>query len=296
MARAALTSATLLACAATSALAVGRVSTQRMASRPAHWTSHDNNGEFDNVKSPNKQGAGMDHIHGILEPRVQKIDMATRPGAPDGLQTYRVYLECDPRFTHNIHAIFGDKQMALKISTDDGSDFYHVPAPFGVDVGGVPDALIKVKPEAAVDTWLTVNINEGKSREKLSLIGLQLSPGAPGVLAESTNGVLFLMDPTSDLIKMQGKDIPTPSRPGDVVVLIAQLTVNKGTTFTGHINVQGSFIGKKERPKDKVRKEEGAPDTGNKQSWQEHGICFSNGEAGCSMHVAPAPDYTHDEV
>ena len=32
-------------------------------------------------------------------------------------------------------------------------------------------ALIKVKPEAAVDTWLTVNINEGKSREKLRCLG-----------------------------------------------------------------------------------------------------------------------------
>ena len=52
-------------------------------------------------------------------------------------------------------------------------------------------------------------------------------------------------------------------------ILLAQLTVNRGTTFTGHVNVQGR-----------------RPDGG---SWQEHGVCFSIGK-GCTKHPR------HDEV
>ena len=54
-------------------------------------------------------------------------------------------------------------------------------------------------------------------------------------------------------------------------VLLAQLTVKSGTTFTGHVNVQGK--------------------TQDGGSWQEHGVCFSIGK-GCQKHPRPK----HDEV
>jgi hypothetical protein len=55
-------------------------------------------------------------------------------------------------------------------------------------------------------------------------------------------------------------------------VLLAQLTVKSGTTFTGHVNVQGKTLA-----------------AGG--SWQEHGVCFSIGK-GCQKHPRPR----HDEV
>ena len=64
-------------------------------------------------------------------------------------------------------------------------------------------------------------------------------------------------------------------------VLLAQLTVKSGTTFTGHVNVQGKT------QKTQVHKS-GQLDGG---SWQEHGVCFSIGK-GCQKHPRPR----HDEV
>ena len=56
------------------------------------------------------------------------------------------------------------------------------------------------------------------------------------------------------------------------VGLLAQLTVKSGTTFTGHVNVQGKTLA-------------------TEGSWQEHGVCFSIGK-GCQKHPRPR----HDEV
>jgi hypothetical protein len=48
-------------------------------------------------------------------------------------------------------------------------------------------------------------------------------------------------------------------------LLVAQVTVPEGVTFTGHFNAQGRSAGE------------------NKSDWQEYGICFSTG-AGCRTH------------
>ena len=103
----------------------------------------------------------------------------------------------------------------------------------------------------------------------ISSIGIDWEEFNSGGKLETQDGAVFLMNP---------EEIPpfTGELPDEIAdktgrtILLAQLTVNAGTTFTGHVNVQGR-----------------RPDGG---SWQEHGVCFSIGK-GCTKHPR-----VHDEV
>merc|ERR1719331_931630 len=123
-------------------------------------------------------------------------------------------------------------------------------------------AMFDVKPEARYDSWLTFNQDDGENKDKINSIGIDWDAFNNGGKLETQDGAVFLMNP---------EEIPpfTGELPEEIAdktgrtILLAQLTVNRGTTFTGHVNVQGR-----------------RPDGG---SWQEHGVCFSIGK-GCTKH------------
>jgi hypothetical protein len=77
----------------------------------------------------------------------------------------------------------------------------------------------------------------------------------------STDGAVFAMNP--DQVPNDPDSIPAELE-GQGAVLVAQVTVNEGVSFTGHFNAQGRSAG-------------------DHSDWQEYGICFSTG-GGCATH------------
>ena len=75
------------------------------------------------------------------------------------------------------------------------------------------------------------------------------------------DGAVFAMNP--DRVP-EGMDPIPKELEGQGAVLIGQVTVAAGTTFTGHFNAQGRSAT-------------------DESDWQEYGICFSTGE-GCQKH------------
>jgi len=229
--------------------------------RPAHW----NGVELDTApKKLSELSTKAQHHHGAVQPFI-----AGSMESQSGYDTYRVYLLFDDDVGMSMYAAYGDEYSALSLSTDDGSSFFQVETPFGTDTGGVHPAMFDVKPEARYDSWLTFNQDDGENKDKINSIGIDWEEFNNGGKLETQDGAVFLMNP---------EEIPpfTGELPDEIAdktgrtILLAQLTVNSGTTFTGHVNVQGR-----------------RPDGG---SWQEHGVCFSIGK-GCTKHPR-----VHDEV
>ncbi len=77
------------------------------------------------------------------------------------------------------------------------------------------------------------------------------------------DGAVFAMNP--DIIPVDHGSMP-PELEKLGAMLVAQVTVPEGVTFTGHFNAQGRSAG-------------------DNNDWQEYGICFSTG-AGCLSHSA----------
>ena len=102
-----------------------------------------------------------------------------------------------------------------------------------------------------------------------SSIGIDWEEFNNGGKLETQDGAVFLMNP-EEIPPFTGDLSEEIADKTGRTILLAQLTVNAGTTFTGHVNVQGR-----------------RPDGG---SWQEHGVCFSIGK-GCTKHPR-----VHDEV
>ena len=77
------------------------------------------------------------------------------------------------------------------------------------------------------------------------------------------DGAVFAMNP--DIIPTDQGSVP-PELENLGAMLVAQVTVPEGVTFTGHFNAQGRSAG-------------------DSNDWQEYGICFSTG-TGCLSHGA----------
>ena len=91
-----------------------------------------------------------------------------------------------------------------------------------------------------------------------SAVGL----GSFDELLHCPDGAVFAMNP--DIIPDDQGFIP-PELKEQGAMLVAQVTVPEGVTFTGHFNAQGRSAG-------------------DSNDWQEYGICFSTG-AGCNTHA-----------
>lgn len=229
--------------------------------RPVHW----NGVELDTAPKQLKDlSTKAKHHHGAVQPFIAG-SMESEPG----YDTYRVYLLFDDKVGASMYAVYGDEYSALSIHTDDGSSFYQVESPFGTDTGGVHPAMYEVKPEARFDSWLTFNQDDGENKDKINSIGLPWDGFNSGGRLTTSDGAMFLMNP-DEIPAFTGELPPEIADKTGRAVLIAQLTLKSGTTFTGHVNVQGK--------------------TGDGGSWQEHGVCFSIGK-GCTKHPR-----IHDEI
>eukprot|EP01052_Picozoa_sp_SAG31_P032384 SAG31_NODE_3546_length_4100_cov_3.507182_6_plen_150_part_00 len=119
-----------------------------------------------------------------------------------------------------------------------GTPFFNVPDPFGTNTGGVHPAMYEVKPDSEFDSWLTFNQDNGEDKEKINSIGIEWEQFNEGKGPLSTSdGAVFLMNP-EEIPPFTGELPPEIADKTKRAILLAQLTVNSGSTFTGHVNVQ----------------------------------------------------------
>ena len=71
---------------------------------------------------------------------------------------------------------------------------YQVPAPFGVDFGGVDPALSAIRKEAEFDSYLTLGITDGSAPGAMAASpGLGLEAWTEDAGFTTSNGALFYM-------------------------------------------------------------------------------------------------------
>ena len=128
----------------------------------------------------------------------------------------------------NVYTIFGDPGLSAFLPPA-----YHVPAPFGVDIGGVDPAFFPIANNpalgyAAYDSWLTIGITEGNSRGAISSIGVDFGAWSDASGLEISNGAVFMMSPD---------DGPEGS------VVVAQITSRIGVSRQMSVAAQGRSRG-----------------------------------------------------
>lgn len=107
---------------------------------------------------------------------------------------------------------------------------FQVPTPFGTNLGGVNPQLFGVNAEAEFDSWLTVGVVDGTSNGGISSVGIVWTDWTENSGIETDDGAVFWMVPD---------DGPTAAAGA---IVIAQLTVPMGSSFTASAGAQGRSV------------------------------------------------------
>ena len=239
---------TLVACLFASA-AQAMPSVDKGVWRPASWEGVLKQGN-EQVSSVGSSIVG----HGLAQPYVLPCETATFEHEEKAYECYRLYLLLNKKICETMYAIYGNEYSGISIKTEDGetavtaicschvtlllhtgSQFFQAKAGIGVDVGGVGPALFEFVPAAAYDSWLTIGAHDATGTNKISLVGFPDFKDTGTI--ETANGAVYAADP--------GEVPPTTAIPKELegrkkeVVLIGQLSVEKGTIFNLVINAQG---------------------------------------------------------
>ena len=130
----------------------------------------------------------------------------------------------------SIYAIFGDHQKGPSLQLPPA---FHVPAPFGVNIGGTNPAFWEVSADAQYDSWLSVGITRGNVHNDISSIGVDWSSWTAKDGLYVDDGAVFWMDPTK----------PSDFADGGAAA-IAQFTIPTGVEVHAIFNAQGKGTGK----------------------------------------------------
>lgn len=106
---------------------------------------------------------------------------------------------------------------------------HQVPPPFGCNFGGMPDELLKVHPEAAYDSWLTIGSASGGGA--FSSKGLEFAAWNSTHGLSSDSSAVFFMKP--------GASSPVVDATAVRGVTVAQLTVPTGQGWRAEMSCQG---------------------------------------------------------
>jgi len=240
---------TLVACLFASA-AQAMPSVDKGVWRPASWEGVLKQGN-EQVSSVGSSIVG----HGLAQPYVLPCETATFEHGEKAYECYRLYLLLNKKICETMYAIYGNEYSGISIKTEDGSQFFQAKAGIGVDVGGVGPALFEFVPAAAYDSWLTIGAHDATGTNKISLVGFPDFKDTGTI--ETANGAVYAADP--------GEVPPTTAIPKELegrkkeVVLIGQLSVEKGTIFNLVINAQGKTTS-----------------AVTENTWQEPGLCLTN--------------------
>ena len=161
----------------------------------------------------------------------------------DGYTTFRVSAQFNAQ-ARDVYALFGEKGLPLTMPPA-----WHLPTPFGTNVGPPNAAIVAVQPDAAFDSFVTLGVDgPALVPGALSTVGLDFDAWSETTGMTTENGAVFFMDPEHG----------ATAEP----VVIAQLTVRSGTHFAGAANCQGRS----------------QPDSIGKAvtDWEAHGMTFSD--------------------
>ena len=128
--------------------------------------------------------------------------------------TYQLYLELGSE-QENVYAIYGTKDHPMSFPAS-----YQVAAPYGNNVGEVSSIFFAISAESEFDGWLAVGPTSGEVSVGIDFDGWTASSGL-----SVANGAVIWMNPDEG--------------PSDKAVLVAQITVADGSSFTVALNAQG---------------------------------------------------------
>lgn len=144
-------------------------------------------------------------------------------GGVDGFTTYQLSLTIKPnKQIKNIYAIYGDPTSEMY-----WPPAYNIGGPFDSDIGGISPTFFSIIPNAKYDSWTTIGITDGDQHNELSTIGIDFSEWNEENSVTTSNGAVFLMDPTIILHHDE--------------YVIAQLTLPSDETHIMNVNVQGKL-------------------------------------------------------
>jgi len=122
----------------------------------------------------------------------------------------------------NLYAIYGALNLPLSLPRS-----YHVPSPFGSDIGGTSPEFHSIQPETEYDSWLTVGVTDGNNFASISSLGIDMRSWDQGAIS-AENGAVFWMDPDRSTCTMR-----------DGPCIVGQLTVASDTPAVVTMNAQG---------------------------------------------------------
>ena len=155
-------------------------------------------------------------------PKITEITDCGEDGI-DGFATYQLSLTIKPnKQIKNIYAIYGDQTSEMY-----WPPAYNIGGPFASDIGGSSPTFFSIIPNAKYDSWTTIGITDGDQHNELSTIGIDFSEWNEDNSVTTSNGAVFLMDPTIIL--------------HDDEYVISQLTLPSDETHIMHVNVQGKL-------------------------------------------------------
>ena len=144
----------------------------------------------------------------------------TMTASAAGMSTYRLTYTTTAEQT-NVYAMAGVAATPMSFPAA-----FQVATPFGADVGGVSPMFFPINADAEFDSWLSVGMTDGSAPGAIgSSPGLGLSDWGPTSPLTTSDGAVFWMLPD---------DGPTGA---DIV--LAQVTVASGSTFTSSALLQG---------------------------------------------------------
>ena len=128
----------------------------------------------------------------------------------------------------NVYALYGDEENSMNFPPA-----YHHDPPFTANTGGVNPVFIEIFSDSEFDSWLTVGTTDGDPSKNISSTGIDFSLWTEDDEFSTTNGAVFWMDPDN----APAQHVSSIHMGSDVV--LAQITIPKGTTHTITANIQG---------------------------------------------------------
>ena len=166
----------------------------------------------------------------------------------------------------NVYAVYGEQNNAMELPPA-----FHVPAPFGCDIGGTNPQFWAINADSQWDSWLTIGITQGDPHNLMSSIGIDWSSWTDVSGLSVDDGAVFWMDPS---------DAPPFTDSPDGVV-IGQITVPSAAPVSGRcviLSAQGRS-------------------SGDEEDWEERAVHFALGTGGCGptapTRTPPPPPPPH---
>ena len=162
----------------------------------------------------------------LVCPKVIEITHCSENGI-QGFTTYRLSLVLNSNDIQNVYAIFGSVDDSHIMTIPPA---YQIDTVFGSNIGGIPDSIISVNPDSEFDSWLTIEVTDGDSDNKLSTIGIDFKSWNINTALEIQNGAVFKMNPNELLISNTNE------------VVVGQLTIPSSINERVVINAQGKLM------------------------------------------------------